>query len=229
MKLFVYDHCPYCVKARMIFGLKNIPFELITLLNDDEQTPISMIGKKMVPILEKKPGQFMAESIDIVEFIDTQNPPALVAPEEDITLLETLSRATNPYYSLAMPRWIDSGMEEFKTPGARKYFQDKKEQMTGPFTTALQNTDAFKKEIAPILLQIEDKIAQNKTTTKSADSSEENQWYLGKQASFNDFHLFAFLRGLSIVKGLNFPPLTTAYAKYCVQKTQVPLNTDIAL
>ncbi|EPT9973233.1 glutaredoxin, partial [Escherichia coli] len=25
MKLYIYDHCPYCLKARMIFGLKNIP------------------------------------------------------------------------------------------------------------------------------------------------------------------------------------------------------------
>ena len=25
MKLYVYDHCPFCVRARMIFGLKNLP------------------------------------------------------------------------------------------------------------------------------------------------------------------------------------------------------------
>ena len=25
MKLFIYDHCPFCVKARMIFGLKRQP------------------------------------------------------------------------------------------------------------------------------------------------------------------------------------------------------------
>ena len=24
MKLYVYDHCPFCVRARMIFGLKNL-------------------------------------------------------------------------------------------------------------------------------------------------------------------------------------------------------------
>ncbi|POU69340.1 glutaredoxin, partial [Pantoea sp. PSNIH4] len=27
MKLYIYDHCPFCVKARMIFGLKNLPVE----------------------------------------------------------------------------------------------------------------------------------------------------------------------------------------------------------
>ena len=36
MKLYVYDHCPFCVRACMIFGLKNLPVELVVLANDDE-------------------------------------------------------------------------------------------------------------------------------------------------------------------------------------------------
>ena len=40
-KLYIYDHCPFCVKAEMIFGLKNLPFERIILLNDDENAPLS--------------------------------------------------------------------------------------------------------------------------------------------------------------------------------------------
>lgn len=31
MKLYVYDHCPFCVRACMIFGLKNLPVELVVL------------------------------------------------------------------------------------------------------------------------------------------------------------------------------------------------------
>ena len=50
MKLYIYDHCPYCLKARMIFGLKNIPVELHVLLNDDAETPTRMVGQKQVPI-----------------------------------------------------------------------------------------------------------------------------------------------------------------------------------
>ena len=45
MKLFIYDHCPFCVKARMIFGLKHLPIRPVTLLNDDETTPFNLIGK----------------------------------------------------------------------------------------------------------------------------------------------------------------------------------------
>ncbi len=217
MKLFIYDHCPYCVKARMIFGLKNIPFTLITLLNDDEKTPISMIGKKMVPILEIESGKFMPESMDIVQFIDKQSSPNLISKEEDPSLLQILNQARTPYYSLVMPRWVQSEMEEFKTPSSRKYFQNKKEQMIGPFSSALEKTKEFKIEILAILTEIENKI------------TEKNTWYLGNQISFNDFHLFAFLRSLTIVKDLSFPFKLEKYTKYCSEKSQIPLSKNISI
>jgi len=56
MKLYIYDHCPFCVRARMIFGLRGVEVENIILANDDENTPIGMIGAKQVPILEKDDG-----------------------------------------------------------------------------------------------------------------------------------------------------------------------------
>ena len=217
MKLFIYDHCPYCVKARMIFGLKNTPVQLVTLLNDDEKNPIDMIGQKMVPILETSPGQFMAESMDIVQFIDNKFPPAIVVNKEDPFLSEILNQARSPYYSLVMPRWVQSEMEEFKTDSARKYFQNKKEQMVGPFDTALKNTEKFKIEIIEILSKIEDKMSKG------------SKWYIHNQISFNDFHLFAFLRSLTIVKNLSFPPLLKTYMNYCAEKSQVPLNTNISI
>ena len=46
MKLYIYDHCPFCVRARMIFGLRGLPVEEAVLLNDDEAAPIAMIGAK---------------------------------------------------------------------------------------------------------------------------------------------------------------------------------------
>ena len=54
MKLYVYDHCPFCVRARMIFGLKNLPVELVVLANDDEATPIGLVGKRLFQFWSKK-------------------------------------------------------------------------------------------------------------------------------------------------------------------------------
>lgn len=70
MKLFIYNHCPFCVKARMIFGRKNLPVELVAMLNDDQATPTKLIGKKMAPILMKEDGSCIPESLNIVQYVD---------------------------------------------------------------------------------------------------------------------------------------------------------------
>ena len=216
-RLFIYDHCPYCVKARMIFGLKNIPLENITLLNDDEKTPISMIGKKMLPILEKEDQQFMPESIDIIQYIDQKFSPSIISMEEDSFLMSKLNQARSSYYSLTMPRWVKSDMEEFKTPASRDYFQKKKELMIGSFDSAFDQTDYFKKDISQILKDLSLKISP------SLKQYKEGQW------SLNDFHLFAFLRGLSIVKGLEFPKNVQTYMENVSQSSGVPLSTHLSL
>ena len=179
-RLFIYDHCPYCVKARMIFGLKNQALENIILLNDDEKTPVSMIGQKMVPILQKENGKFMPESLDIIKYIDNKFSPSQVVWEEDSSLMETLHQAREDYYSLVMPRWVQSDMEEFKTESARKYFQNKKEHIIGSFSSALEQTEHFKKNISKTL------------ETLTQQFSPTSEWYKGDNISLNDFHLFAF-------------------------------------
>ena len=217
MKLFIYDHCPYCVKARMIFGLKNQPVENIVLLNDDEKTPISMIGQKMLPILETSKDTFMPESLDIIQYIDKKFPPQIVAMEEDSFLMNTLTELRLNYYSLTMPRWPQASMEEFKTPSAQQYFQNKKEKMIGSFSSALKKTEEFKKSTYQTLEIIAEKIS-------TADS-----WYMGQTLSLNDFHLFAVLRALTIVKNMPFPEPLKHYMNTCSQKTHIPLHTDIAV
>lgn len=217
MKLYIYDHCPYCVKARMIFGLKKVPVQLITLLNDDEKTPISMIGVKMVPILEKKKGIFLPESLDIIRYIDEQFGKPLVSSwEEDPQLSFWLEEGGFLGYKLSMPRWVQSPMREFKTEGAKKYFTNKKESMIGPFSEALENTDSLKKEMEDHLKKLES-LLQSKPP-----------FYSGK-LTVNDFHLFAYLRGLSIVKGLSFPEKTAFYMSELSKKSETALNFDIAL
>ena len=218
MKLYVYDHCPYCVKARMIFGLKNLTVQLVVLLNDDEKTPQSMIGVKMVPILEKEEGSFLPESLDIIQYIDEHSGNLLVSSwEEDLELSSWLDEGRDLNYSLAMPRWVNSSMEEFKTEAARKYFTNKKEKMIGPFAAALKDTKRLKKEMENHLQELEKFLPK------------EGSLFYREDLTVNDFHLFAFLRAVSIVKGLSFPKKTAAYMQKLSEKSQVPLNYDIAL
>lgn len=48
--LYVYDHCPFCVRVRVALGLKNVKHIVSFLANDDIPTPTALVGKKIAPI-----------------------------------------------------------------------------------------------------------------------------------------------------------------------------------
>ena len=63
MKLYQYDHCPYCVRIKMMLGRKKFPYETITIPYDDIKTPTEIIGKKMLPILIKDDNYYDIDTI----------------------------------------------------------------------------------------------------------------------------------------------------------------------
>lgn len=48
--VYVYDHCPFCVRVRLALGIKNVKHKINFMANDDVQTPTSLVGKKIAPI-----------------------------------------------------------------------------------------------------------------------------------------------------------------------------------
>lgn len=214
MKLYIYDHCPYCVKARMIFGLKSVPVELISLLNDDEETPLRMIGQKMVPILEYAPGRYMPESMDIVHYIDRLEGAPLVTPGGDPRLTAWLEDSRRYVSPLAMPRWVKSPLEEFATAEARQYFTRKKEAMKGPFAELRART--------PVLL------AEANTHLQQLAPLVQTPQAVHGVLSEDDFHLFAALRSLSIVKEVLYPAPVEAYRQEMSRLSHVPLHDVMA-
>ena len=215
LTLYHYDHCPYCVKARMIFGLKRVPFQLTALFYDDEDTPRSFIGAKMLPIL-KTEKEYMPESLDIIRYIDNHFKTPLVNWEDDSQLSKWLEKCGDKHYFLAMPRWVKAPLAEFKTPASREYFQRKKEQHIGSFQEALNNTKSLIGEMEECLKELE---------SLFSDTGK----YWKPQLSVNDFHLFAYLRMLSIVKDISFPEKVAAYMETLSKESQVPLHHSTAL
>jgi hypothetical protein len=53
--VYVYDHCPFCVRVRLALGIKNIKHKIYFMANDDVQTPTSLVGKKIAPIFVSLP------------------------------------------------------------------------------------------------------------------------------------------------------------------------------
>ena len=214
-KLYIYDHCPYCVKARMIFGFKKVDLELICLPNDDEKTPQSMIGVKMVPILQLENSQFMPESLDIISHIDQEDGQPLLSEKTDNRLSKWMNKNNTLCYELAMPRWVQASLEEFKSLQARNYFQKKKEAYIGPFKDCLRKSPELIQEMSKELKILE----------SFFDSS---RAFFNGDLSLDDFHLFASLRSLSIVKNLSFPKKTSYYSQKISEMTNIPLHHSLA-
>lgn len=214
MKLFVYDHCPFCVKARMIFGLKQIAVELVILANDDEATPIRMIGKKMAPILQDG-DQYLAESMDIVAHIDGMSGARSLFGPSNSRLAKWNQDVTAPLYSLAIPRWATSDFEEFSAPAARAYFTRNKERMLGSFEAHLAASPDYIASLNRHLLELEPLI-------QSPDA-------VNGELSEDDIHLFATLRSMSIVQGIIYPPAVEAYRVRMSERSGINLHDPIAI
>lgn len=219
MILYSYDHCPYCVKARMIFGLKQVPFELKTLLNDDEKTPISMVGKKMLPILQKDDGTYLPESLDIIDYIDHLpefGEPIVNASHQSQELSDWLGFSRRYTYALAMPRWVNMGLEDFATPSATQYFIRKKQDSIGPFSANITLTKELILYAQGHLQKLEQIISSG-------------PYFWGSELSIDDFHVFATLRCLTTTKGLQFPPKIEAYMSRMSEASGVDLHWSRAL
>ncbi|OMQ27282.1 glutaredoxin 2 [Serratia oryzae] len=213
MKLFIYDHCPFCVKARMIFGLKNLPVRLVTLLSDDEATPISMIGKKMAPILQKDDGSYMPESMDIVHYVDILDGKPLLTGKTNPAIIDWLQHANSYTGKLLLPRFANADFEEFATDNARRYFSDKKQAAIGDFATHLADS-------ADLIAQLENDLANLATLIQSPEA-------VNGTLSTDDIHLFPLLRSLSIVAGVALPDNVEAYRNRMAQRGDIPLLLDM--
>jgi len=215
MKLYIYDHCPFCVRSRMIFGLKDVACEIITLPNDDEETPTRLIGKKMLPVLVTESHEAIGESLDIVKYIDeTYGTPVLTVPDD--SAIETwMEEATDLIFPLAIPRWASSDFEEFRQDVSRQYFINKKEAIFGPFSHLLAQTESIVTEINAKLEILDGLLVQQERNTG--------------RYSLTEIRLFPLLRSLSIVKGISWPPRVNSWLREMAVRSRININDNIAI
>ncbi len=140
--LFHYEHCPFCIRVRMTFGLLDKAYESKVLPYNDVKTPESLTGKKMLPILSvnSKP---MNESLEIMQLLDETNKLKIKETINDPSFPQfeaLLSRLSNLVHPLAMPYWIWT--PEFDED-SRNYFLIQKEKKRGPFKNLVHNRDTF--------------------------------------------------------------------------------------
>lgn len=210
MKLYIYEHCPFCTRARMIFGLKGLPIELRVIREDDAETPTRLIGKKVLPILTKSDGRHLGESLDIVRYVDSLGTPVLTAPPD--TALDAWGKDVwKSALKLFIPRFTTGEFAELSPTSAREAYRLREQQAFGDLGALLEQTPELLEEVnqklevlAPLLL--------------------------GRKAvGYSDITLWPILRSLTIAKGVNFPLPVRAYVERLEKQSGVPLLLNQAV
>lgn len=236
--VYVYDHCPFCVRVRVALGVKNIKHNLVFLANDDIPTPTALVGKKVAPILEM-PGDkmVMGESLDIVAYFESNQDrfgPSVIKPASDRKdikawqkkLQTTMRCLTRPrYMKTCLPEFMQQdGKDAFvKNHQMPPYEKDEwkkgdmsMEEKWSKYEEALEKTADHLPALNEALKELEDLIHCDECCTEGG-------------FSYDDVDLWSRLRSLTLIKGAEFGPKAMAYMKRYEKEADVPLYFDMQI
>jgi glutaredoxin 2 len=192
--LYLYHHCPFCCRVQMLAGLKGLDLPLRTVLEDDVATPTALVGRKVVPILRRRDGSHMAESMDIVDYLDhLDGTPLLPAGPGNAAITDWCAQAFAPALAQAVARFIDADLPELATDSARAAYRERETRAFGDLG-ALRADAGARAQVASLLATLEPIIAAP-----------------GSAIERSDIVLLPILRSLSIVAGLALPARVAAW------------------
>jgi glutaredoxin 2 len=196
MKIYMFEHCSLCFRVRMAAALKGVHLREVVVLDDDTQSMVDLVGKRVIPILVKDDGQPMLESMDMVEYVENHGDPILVGPErsEVSTVAERIVSKSPP---LTMPRYPLLGLPEFATAAALDHYNLRKRSAVGDFVELRANTRRFIKELMPELEDL-DRLIESPNAVNGI-------------LSMDDIRVLPLLRSVAVVKGLRLPPRVRDY------------------
>mmetsp|Transcript_40727 Transcript_40727/g.49406 ORF Transcript_40727/g.49406 Transcript_40727/m.49406 type:complete len:325 (+) Transcript_40727:74-1048(+) len=231
-KLYVYDHCPFCVRVRVALGIKNVKHEVVFMANDDVATPTALVGKKIAPIIELPDGTVMAESMDIIDVIDGDakyGPTGAIAPKSGRKDISGWQKEVKELLRLLhRPRYMMAALPEFQQRDSRDYFvgghpvppYDKPEWKSDDFPME-KKVEAYKGAYA----QSDELIPQINEALKKLDDMIDSPEACNPEGgvSMDDIDLWARLRSVTIIDGLEMPIKMRAYMDYFAEVADCPL------
>jgi glutaredoxin 2 len=192
----MFEHCSLCFRVRMTAALKRLHLQETVVLDDDSDTMIGLVGKRVIPILVKDDGQPMLESMDMVSYVDGIGGSVLMGPQrpEVEAWDEHVVAKTAP---LTMPRYPLLGLPEFGTIAALDHYNLRKRKSFGDFVELRANTRHYVRELLPDL--------------EALDGLIESPTAINGKLSLDDVRVLPLLRSAAIVKGLHFPHKVREY------------------
>ena len=190
MKLYVYDHCPYCNRVRFLAGMKHIALDIVHLSYADNETTVALVGKRTVPVLQLDDGRLMLESMAIARYLDTQFGSPWLAHAENPAVEEWLRNVNLPMQTLTYPLWLVSDSPEFSSQAAKREWVLRKASSIGGFEHGAED---IQKNMLAVnrLLQEAERLLESR---------------LGADMDINvdELKLFPVLRNLTLAAGLQW-------------------------
>jgi glutaredoxin 2 len=190
VRLYLFEHCSLCFRVRMIAALKRLHLQETVVLEDDSETMIELVGRRVVPILVKDDGQPMLESMDMVGHVDDLGEPILTGPQRS-EIASWADKVTSTLPALTWPRYPLLGLPEFGTVAALDHYHVRKRKALGDFVELRANTRQHIKMLMPDLEELDRLI--------------ESPLALNGMLSIDDIRVLPLLRSAAVVKGLSFP------------------------
>jgi len=209
------------------------------MMNDDKDTPTALLGKKIAPIWEHD-GHVMGESMDIIDLVhrdSTFGAPGFFKPSSGRTDIKAWQKKFKAQSRiLQRPRYVadSSVIAEFQQREAREYY------IRGhavPY--AEENGQAWKElDLAKQRAIYEDALhkdgpkalAELNAGLKDLDDMVYSEDYCTEGGlSYDDIDLWARLRSLTIIKGVEFPPKLRKYMDNLSAQGDVPLYWKVAI
>jgi glutaredoxin 2 len=190
MKLYMFEHCSLCFRVRMAAALKGLHLREAVVLDDDTDTMVGLVGKRVIPILLKDDGRPMLESMDMVRYVDGQGDPILTGSERP-EITEWAEHFVTKSAPLTMPRYPLLGLPEFATVAALDHYNLRKRKVFGDFVELRANTRRYMNELVPELEEL-DRLIESPIAVNGA-------------LSLDDIRVLPLLRSVAVVKGLRLP------------------------
>ncbi len=196
MRLYLFEHCSICFRVRMAAALKRLHLQETVMLEDDSETMINLVGKRVVPILIKDDGQPMLESMDMVAYVDRFGAPVLVGPQRT-ELAAWVSATANKTAPLTWPRYPLLGLPEFGTIAAHDHYVVRKQKALGDLVELRAKTREYVDALMPSL--------------EALDQFIESPMAVNGELSLDDIRVLPLLRSAAVIKGLRFPARVRDY------------------
>jgi len=187
----------------MIFGIKKVPVELRVMSEGDAETPVRMVGKKVAPILEKDDGTYMAESVDIVHYVDGLSGERFLNGPGNAEIDRWCETVTATLFRLVIPRFTRAEFAEISTLASREAYVQREYRAFGDLEKLMLDTPALLQEMNARLNELEPILEHRNEINES------------------DFRLYPLLRSLTIVRDVRFSSGTRIYIDFMSALTGV--------